>query len=69
MEPVRAEVDAFLHALQLPDELRQQAAALLETCDALRFSAVPPAVSGSLADTAEKLILDLEAFSWSSLPC
>jgi hypothetical protein len=67
--PTPAEVDGFLRGLQLPDELRQQAAALLETCDALRFSAVPPAVSGSLADTAEKLILDLETFSWSSHPC
>jgi hypothetical protein len=68
MAPTPAEVDGFLRGALLPDELREQAAALLQTCDALRFSAVPPAVSGSLADTAQKLILDLEAFSWSLLP-
>ena len=52
----------------LPDELRQQATSLLQTCDALRFSAVPPAVSGSLVDAARELILALEARTWSSLP-
>ena len=44
-------------------QVRTQAVGLLETCDALRFSAVPPAVSGSLSQTAEETILALEAHS------
>lgn len=67
--PTPLEVDAFLRSARLSDNLREQATSLLQTCDALRFSAIPPAVSGSLAETAEKLILDLEAHSWSLLLC
>jgi hypothetical protein len=66
--PTPGEVEAHLRGSGLPDELRQQAASLLQTCDALRFSAVPPAVSVSLVDAARELILALEARTCSSLP-
>jgi hypothetical protein len=66
--PTPGEVEAHLRGVGLPDELRQQTTALLQTCDALRFSAMPAAVSGSLVETARELILALEAWTWSSLP-
>jgi hypothetical protein len=64
--PTPAETDAFLRGASVPDALRTQTVGLLETCDALRFSAVPPAVSGRLSQGAEETILALEAHSWSS---
>jgi hypothetical protein len=64
--PTPQEVDTFLRGTSIPDALSEQTISLLETCDALRFSNVPPAVSGSLADAAEQLILALEAQSWAT---
>jgi hypothetical protein len=64
--PTPAEVETFLRGLGVPDPLREKASALLQSCDALRFAPVPPAVSGSLTDEAEQIILELEALTWSS---
>lgn len=58
--PTPTEVDTFLRGAGVPDGLRERITALLETCDALRFSNIPPAVSGSLADAAREIILSLE---------
>jgi hypothetical protein len=66
--PTPGEVEAHLRGSGLSDALLQQTTALLQTCDALRFAAVPPAVSGSLVNAARELILSLESLTWSSLP-
>ncbi len=66
--PTPGEVEAHLRDSGLADELRQQATALLQTCDALRFSPMPAADSGSLVQAARELILALETWTWSSRP-
>ncbi len=66
--PTPAETEAYLRGLGLPESLLTQARDLMQTCDALRFSAIPPVVSGSLTDAAEQLILALEGWTWSAPP-
>ena len=66
--PTPMEAEMHLRGAGLTDELLERTSALLQTCDALRFSARPPSVSGSLTDTAHELVIALEEWTWSSLP-
>lgn len=65
--PTPAEVDLFLRGLTLPAELCARTSDLFQTCDALRYAPLPPAVSDSLRSAAEQVVLDLEAQTWSPL--
>ncbi|HEX5269989.1 MAG TPA: hypothetical protein VFW33_05860 [Gemmataceae bacterium] len=64
VEPTPAEAAAHLKAQGVAEDLAGQTADLLRRCAAVRFDPDPPAPS-DLADAAERLILALEAATWS----
>jgi hypothetical protein len=64
MEPTPAEAEAHLRRQGFSETLAARAADLLRTCAAVRFDPEPPPAAG-LAETANDLILALEAETWS----
>jgi hypothetical protein len=64
VEPTPAEAEAHLRAQGLSAALAGQTADLLRTCAAVRFDPEPPA-DPDLAGAARRLILALEAETWS----
>jgi hypothetical protein len=64
VEPTPAEAAAYLRTQDVSKELAGQTADLLRRCAAVRFDPEPPP-STDLADDAERLILALEAATWS----
>jgi hypothetical protein len=64
IEPTPAEAAAHLHSYGISEELAGQTAELLRRCAAVRFDPEPPAAA-DLSESAEQLILALEAATWS----
>jgi hypothetical protein len=65
-EPTPAEAAAHLRKTGCPDALTKRAEQFFQMCDAVRFC--PEEVEATLSASAQQLILDLEAYTWSSLP-
>jgi hypothetical protein len=63
-EPTPAEAQAHLRTYGVAEDLAGQTADLLRTCAAVRFDPEPPA-GADLTGAAERLILALEAATWS----
>src|SRR5207249_4208777 len=64
-EPTPAEAEACLREHGVSRELAGQAAVLLRGCAAVRFEPEPPP-HDELTDAASRLILALEAETWSA---
>jgi hypothetical protein len=67
-EPTPPEAARHLRRLGFAPALARRAAGLFRACDAARFGPAPAAGGDGLAEGAARLILDLEAEPWSSVP-